>query len=474
GAIGMGIRAITDIFSSVTSAITGLTSQCTAAWQSQIEAETKLSAVMQNTMGASQSEIQSILDLAAAQQKLGVIGDEVQLAGAQELSTYLEKKESLEKLMPVMNDMLAQQYGMNASQESAAQIATMMGKVMDGQVGALSRYGYKFTEAQEKILKFGTEEQRAATLAEVVSESVGGVNEALAQTDAGRLKQASNSFGDMQERLGQFIEKTKIAALPLFDLFMGMADSLIPILDTFIQPLTKAVNWIVEKINWLVPILQKMFSPALDILKKITDGTGTLHSWFSDISDLFTTTILPALQNMFDCIWNVVGSVVEFFQNSELLKDVFSGLTSIIGGLFEIVSGVFSLLSDLFLNVIRPIWDVFEWVYRKVKELITGKPVKKETITKTEEKKTTTTGTNMTNLQNTVNAGSEKANLNKELSSKTSAVATGGTRNTVVNIQMGKFFDNMIFNGGVKENSQDIEKQFREMLLRVLYSAQMS
>ena len=131
-------------------------------------------------------------------------------------------------------------------------------------------------------------------------------------------------------------------------------------------------------------------------------------------------------------------------------------------------------MSDLFLNVIRPIWDVFEWVYRKVKELITGKPVKKETITKTEEKKTTTTGTNMTNLQNTVNAGSEKANLNKELSSKTSAVATGGTRNTVVNIQMGKFFDNMIFNGGVKENSQDIEKQFREMLLRVLYSAQMS
>ena len=78
--------------------------------------------------------------------------------------------------MPVMNDMLAQQYGLNASQESAAQIATMMGKVMDGQVGALSRYGYKFTEAQEQILKFGTEEQRAATLAEVVSESVGGVS----------------------------------------------------------------------------------------------------------------------------------------------------------------------------------------------------------------------------------------------------------------------------------------------------------
>lgn len=93
--------------------------------------------------------------------------------GDQELSTYLTKRETLEKLIPVMNDMIAQQYGINASQESAANIATMLGKVMDGQTGALSRYGYKFDEAQEKILKYGTEEQRCAVLTEVITSSVG-------------------------------------------------------------------------------------------------------------------------------------------------------------------------------------------------------------------------------------------------------------------------------------------------------------
>lgn len=105
---------------------------------------------MRNTMDAREADIQSIKDLCSAQQELGVIGDEVQLAGAQELATYLSEKQSLEQLIPVMNDMLAQQYGLNASQENAAQIATMLGKVMDGQTGALSRYGYKFDEAQEK------------------------------------------------------------------------------------------------------------------------------------------------------------------------------------------------------------------------------------------------------------------------------------------------------------------------------------
>lgn len=160
----------------------------TEANRAQQEAEAKLAQVMRNTMGASNDEIASIKELASAQQKLGVIGDEVQLAGAQELGTYLSKADSLKKLMPVMNDMLAQQYGLNASQEQATQIASMMGKVMDGQVGALSRYGYKFDEAQEKLLKYGTEEERVATLAEVIGQSVGGMNEALANTPEGKLQ----------------------------------------------------------------------------------------------------------------------------------------------------------------------------------------------------------------------------------------------------------------------------------------------
>ena len=86
---------------------------------------------MRNTMGAREADIQSIKDLCAAQQELGVIGDEVQLSGVQELATYLGEKQSLEQLIPIMNDMLAQQYGLNATQENAAQIATMLGKVME-------------------------------------------------------------------------------------------------------------------------------------------------------------------------------------------------------------------------------------------------------------------------------------------------------------------------------------------------------
>lgn len=201
--------------------LTGLMRTFTAANAMQVEAETKLANNMRNTMGAREEEIQSIKDLCTAQQQLGVIGDEVQLAGAQELATYLEKKTSLETLIPVMNDMLAQQYGLNATSEAAAQIATMLGKVMDGQVGALSRYGYKFDEAQEQILKFGTESERAAVLAEVVSSAVGGMNEELAKTDAGKAKQAANAIGDIKEQVGALFKSIEPTIVAIGE--MGMA-----------------------------------------------------------------------------------------------------------------------------------------------------------------------------------------------------------------------------------------------------------
>lgn len=209
GAVAAGVRRLHQF-----------ANECVETYKVQAEAESKLAQVMRNTMGARNSEIDSIKRLASEQQKLGVIGDEVQLAGAQELGTYLTKAKNLRTLLPVMNDMVAQQYGYNATQESAVNIATMMGKVMDGQVGALSRYGYKFTEAQEAILKFGTEEQRAATLAEVVSESVGGVNAALAQNPEGALKQYENNLGDLHERFGQFFTYIRAAWLPVGQAFM--------------------------------------------------------------------------------------------------------------------------------------------------------------------------------------------------------------------------------------------------------------
>ena len=200
-----------------------------AAFNEVQENNAALAQVMKNTMGATREQWQSILDLCDAQQRLGVIDGEVAKAGAVELATYLGLSDSLEKLLPVMDDMLAQQYGLNATSENAVNIATMLGKVMNGQTGALSRYGYSFTKAQEEILKYGTEAQRAAVLAQVVTESVGGMNAALAQTPSGRLQQLKFILGDIQEGFGKAV--------------MTIATAFLPLLNTVAAALQKIAAW---------------------------------------------------------------------------------------------------------------------------------------------------------------------------------------------------------------------------------------
>jgi hypothetical protein len=187
------------------------------AWNIQLEAETKLETVLGRNLGATKEQIQAVKDWSSELQNVGVIGDEVQLSGLQELSTYIESADSLKKMNVVLNDMLAQQYGLNATAESAVTISTMLGKVLEGQTSALSRYGYSFTEAQEQLLKYGTEEQKVATLADVVEASVGGMNEALAKTPAGKLKQVENTLGDIKELAGKAVTNLQSVFIPVLE-----------------------------------------------------------------------------------------------------------------------------------------------------------------------------------------------------------------------------------------------------------------
>lgn len=167
----INLASVSTVIDSVSRSLSVLQSVCkslTDAYAVQIEAETKLQTVMRQRMDANAAEIQSIKELAAAQQQSGVIGDEVQLSGAQQIATFLTQKASLDMLIPAMNNLLAQQRGLNATTQDAVSIGNLMGKAMHGQTSALTRVGITFNEAQENVMKFGTEAQRAAMLAEII------------------------------------------------------------------------------------------------------------------------------------------------------------------------------------------------------------------------------------------------------------------------------------------------------------------
>lgn len=500
----------------------------TDANREEQEALAKLAQVMRNTMGASYDEIVSIKELASAQQKLGVIGDEVQLAGAQELGTYLSKADSLKKLMPVMNDMLAQQYGLNASQEQATQIASMMGKVMDGQVGALSRYGYKFDEAQEKLLKYGTEEERVATLAEVIGQSVGGMNEALANMPEGKLQQGANKMGDIKERVGAICVQIQTKLLPVMDVLIGLANGLIDVVQMgwpvwvaaaigVLIGVTK-IKRELEKTSLAALLTGGSFTTMSAIAKAACRGISTaimsipIVGWIAAAITLvigifttlwnkcegfrgFLTGLWEVIKNIIHNIWNILQPIIA--KVFGFIKAYIQTVVNIIKTVFNWVKGVLEKVGSWFKKVFHPIiewfgglWDyikegfykVLNWLAKPLNKIIavwnkiTGGSVEafkfgyEKGANKVKENKGISPA-GIPGQGGGVDGPGLGSSANDRAAKGAEAAVTGGTRNTTVNINLGKMVENIVFNGTLGESAQELENKIQEILTRTLMMA---
>lgn len=178
-------------------------SSLAGSFQNVEVANQRLKTVMEERMKASSADIAAVQATIKAQTQLGILGGSVQKAGAQQVATFLTQRDALVTLIPAINDLVAQQKGLAATEQDAQNIGNLFGKVMQGQTAALKRVGITFTEAQERVLKMGTEQERAAMLAEVVTNNVGHMNAALGDTAAGAMKQFQNKLAGIKVKMGE-------------------------------------------------------------------------------------------------------------------------------------------------------------------------------------------------------------------------------------------------------------------------------
>ena len=81
-------------------------------------------------------------------------------------------------------------------------------------------------------------------------------------------------------------------------------------------------------------------------------------------------------------------------------------------------------------------------------------------------------GINSLNPVNNITDKNNTGNNNSDAKTTASNISTGGTRNTQITIHLGKFFDNIVLQGGAKENANEIYTVLEECFVRVLASAE--
>jgi hypothetical protein len=502
------------------------------AYQQESVEANKLQTLMRNSMGARDGEIKSVLELTSAQQKLGVIGDETQLSGAQELSTYLTKSEHLKKLIPSMNDMLAQQYGLNATQEQAVTIAQMMGKVLDGQTGALSRYGYRFDESQEKVLKFGTEEQKVAMLSQILQKYVGGVNQELAKTPEGKLKQHANNAGDLQEKVGKLVVQVKAAMLPIQDFFLRIFEKVV----VFFENLGAIINKYKDPISVIVGIIgtltlaiifynawQKtaiMWQAITATWTKIVTffKMGEAAAWWAATIPMLITIGIIAL--IIAAVVSIIAVIVYCVKHVTGWGETWKNITTYMGLAMELfktkltliwldikndfLSG-FEVIAEGWYNL-QSLWDkegaqnglakIEAQRNDRLQEIASAKgkvdELKKqmsdmtvfalktdgtsfgEFLKKSRDKIMPSLGANDALQASVIPKVTPSINDDGSGKSTQDAIATGGTRNTSINITVKSMIENIQFSGSTKESMAEIERNLAEGLYRVLAMAEVS
>lgn len=274
-------------------------------------AERKLIEIYKTRMGVDKKAAKSTMGLASALQKQGVIGDEVTLSGAQMLATYAKTPATVNKLLPSMTNLLVQMKGYDATADDATNVAKMFGKVMTGQTGALKRAGITFTEAQEKVLKYGTEEEKAAMLAKVVQQNVGNMNKAFAQTDEGKMVQLKNTLSDIGEDIGK-------ALLPALGQLAGwISANVVPKIEALVGFLEG--HPVIAKILVGVTALLTVGGPLLILIGGIITAVGTILGSIGSLIS-FMGMLLSPIGLVVAAIAGAIAIGIALYKNWDTVK----------------------------------------------------------------------------------------------------------------------------------------------------------
>ena len=292
-------------FGALTAGAVLFAKQSIDAAKDQVRIEKLLETTMKRTSNASKEQIQAIKDEASALQNVGVVGDEVALAGANQLAVYGLRSDQIKKLMPNLNDMIAKEKGLNGTQEDAVAMADVIGKAINGKTKGLLKYGVSLTAAEEKLFKTMKQEQKMEFISKKLNESIGGTNKALRETDEGKIIAAKNAWGDMKEEVGKKL-------LPYLGKFAEWFETKIPDIQNFILGIADKIQELVTRAEPYITQIKDMFGKIFEKLKPALEETWQILSDAGTVAIDIAQGIINNWDRISPVVYTLVGAIAAY------------------------------------------------------------------------------------------------------------------------------------------------------------------
>lgn len=267
--------------------IIDFTNKSFEASRNQANAELQINVVLNNKgLGKQFNEIKK---KAEELQSAGIFRNDVILAGASRLSTYLSTTEAITKMMGILANYAT---GMSGGEAVDAQqmiaYATTLTRMLNGSLLELSRTNLKMSESQKAILKgkateaqyvqvlgknyknLSKEMMKVEVIGQVINKSWKDLYTTMSNTPFGKWEQLKNAFTNIIKEVG---------------------NRLIPAVNAFFDVILKNIPLIKEGFLGFAELL----SSFIGTISIITEGIFNLFSFISSFLDLIPKPLLSII-----------------------------------------------------------------------------------------------------------------------------------------------------------------------------------
>lgn len=314
--------------------------------------QTRLASQLRNVVRTREEGLraqQEINRIAQEGEQRTVVAGSATVAGASQLATYGLQVQSIQRLLPALQDLAVGMYGVNVSDEQMISTAQLLGKTLNGQAAALTRYGIQMSEAEKKILETGKESQKTELMIKLLGRSFGGLAENMAQSSAGARVQFQNTWQNMMETVGATtanaftsIYKSLSNEMPRIQaLIQRTADMIVPaiewiantgipmtidVLETVIPVIQNVVDFIVTNWQTIRTILSMATLGLSDIVFKLIElwqknrdtGGAIVKQWnrikdtIVDVAVSIKLAVMGAFQDMINFAIDQINTLIEY------------------------------------------------------------------------------------------------------------------------------------------------------------------
>jgi len=268
-----------------------------------------------------------------------------------------------------------------------------------------------------------------------------GAMEAQSKTKAGRWATVQDNFGNVASDIG---------------------DAFSPVLDKLLNVAVQFAEWIPKGLEMAKPYIDMISNgvgQVVDYVMNIVNGTSDWSGWIEIIQDHFSG-IWEIVSGIGMKLIGFVASIIDFIKKSEIIKDIFRFVGWVMEKAWGVIGSMIDAVVWLWENILKPILEALDTAYKWIKGVddVNIKTTKTLVAPKKADEKT-----------NPFTENKKMVDSNAASSKEVGASVVGGGPKTI-NINVGKFFDNIQFttlNGG--ESAQELENIVMECLGRVLY-----